>query len=114
MHAQVTFGHACDRNINGTGNAYKQHFLMEKTCIPFSQASENVDYMIIRDCEKRRYSELKGKIYNVMPFSIDCTYIQSKNNANLTCIGKCYIICGFNSGITTFDNHIDYKSNISG
>lgn len=25
LHAQVTFGHACDRNINGTGNAYKQH-----------------------------------------------------------------------------------------
>lgn len=31
LHAKVTFGHACDRNINGTGNAYKQHLLMEKT-----------------------------------------------------------------------------------
>lgn len=40
LHAQVTFGHACDRNINGTDNAYTQQLLMEKTCIPFSQASE--------------------------------------------------------------------------
>lgn len=56
LRAEVTFGHACDRNINGTCNAYKQHLLMEKTCVPFSQASEKkkkVNYRIIRACDKR-------------------------------------------------------------
>lgn len=44
-----------DRDINGRGKANKQHLFMEKTCVPFSQASENVN--------ERRTSEFDYSLF---------------------------------------------------